>query len=349
MRDTVHGSEIHAVVADFEEDAVGDARHLLTDDLRVDRRGQRLGDVLCCDCLVGPAFRLEGVCAVAQVFSKLGHAVLAHLLGTDGLPDADLHVGALLVEHLMDKAHGAQAGMNPAQEMEELGVRAFEIYGNHRETGVLYHFDDVVRPGLVFHDLFLADGRALRPFLVGAHLSGREESEGAAVVDVLEGHPYALDALGAAALGEVVHGHEAAPEAGDEGEDEGRENPVVRTLGADYGTEDQAVDAAEVMVGNGDESSFFGDAGELFGENFVGGADFLEHGLRELGAVIHHEFLMHRIDLVQFEEAVYAAGYKAPDGSFEAQGVLQFGFRYYVFLLLHIGYLQISKYKCSNF
>ena len=95
-----------------------------------------------------------------------------------------------------------------------------------------------------------------------------------------------------------------------------------------------------MMIGYGDEASLFGDAGKLFGENLVGDANLFKHSFGKLRTIMLHEFLVHCIDFMYFEEAVNTAGYKAPECSFEPQSVLQVGFRNYVLLFFHIAYGQ---------
>ena len=281
------------------------------------------------------ALCLEGIGAVAQVLPKLVDIVLCNFFGEDRMPDADLYVGAVLVQHLMNETYGAEAGVYLAQEMEELGIGAFEIYGNHRESGALDHLHHIVCPGLVFYDLLLAYSGAPGLFLIGSNFSGREESHGAAFLHVLKGHAYAFYALGTATFGEIVHRHESVPEAGNKRQGVCGKNAVVGPFTANDGAEDEAVYAAEMMVGNGDESSLFGDIGKLFGDDFVGGAHFFEDHLCILRAGIIRYFCLYGVDFVQFQKAMNAARYEAAETPFEIEGFLQVGFRYYVRLFFH--------------
>ena len=91
---------------------------------------------------------------------------------------ADPHADHLpgLVEHLVDEARGAQAGMDLPQDMERFRIPAFEEDGNDRESGFLDQLDDVLRPGNVLHDLLLRNGGLVLPLLPGAHFTGREQA-----------------------------------------------------------------------------------------------------------------------------------------------------------------------------
>ena len=337
MRDAVDGGKIAAVISDFKNGPVFDRGHLLAYDFV----RNLLGDGHCLDfrdCLLdllGQAFGFEGVGAVAQILPEFGNVVPAYLFGGDGLAYAHLDVGSLLVQELVDEPDGAEAGMYLSEEMEELGVRSFEIDGNDGESGVLDELDYVLGPGLVFYDLAVTIGRALVFLLIGCDFACGEEAEGAAVVNVLESHTYPLDALGPAAFAEVVDGHEAASQAGDQCEKEGGEDAVIGPDATYYRAEYEPVYASEMVVGNGDESAFEGDPLELLFGDLVCDSDFLENLLGEGGAVVGHILFVDLVYLVYFQEMEYASGDKTPKGSFESKGVLQVGFRYYVLLFFH--------------
>ena len=161
---------------------------------------------------------------------------------------------------------------------------------------------------------------------------------------VLQGHAYAVDALRRSSIAaEIVDGHETALQTWNQCEKECGEYAVILALSTYYGAQDQTVDAAEVMVGNSDESTFFRDALELFGEYLVGHAHFFEYGFGEFGTVVRHQFLVDGVYFVDFEETKNASGYKTSEAPLELEGVLQVGFRYNVLLFFHSYVVKLHK------
>ena len=244
----------------------------------------------------------------------------------------------------MYEAHGAEPRVNLAEEMEKLRIGALKVDGDYRESRILDQFYDILRPGLVFDDFLVRNGGTFALLLVSGDFSRREESQRSSVVYVLQGHANAVDTLRRGSIAaEIVHGHETALQTWDQSEKECGEYAVILALSAYYGAQDQTVDAAEVMVGNSDESTFFRDAPELFGKNLVCDADFFENGFGEVGTVIRHQFLVDGVYFVDFEETKNASGYKTSEAPLEFEGVLQVGFRYYVLLFFHSYVVKLHK------
>ena len=110
--------------------------------------------------------------------------------------------------------------MNLSQGVEVAGIGAVEVDGNHRQSRLLDELDDIGLPGLVFDGGFVADGRTGIFFLIGGHFARGEEADGAAVGDVPEGGPDAVDAAGVLRPGQVVHREKTFFEIGDQREQE---------------------------------------------------------------------------------------------------------------------------------
>lgn len=132
---------------------------------------------------------LEFVRPCAEQASELLHgAAVALFLDCDGLADAQVYLPAAHAEHLGRQPQGAQAPVDDAQDVEESGIVAVEVDGNHRHLELADEADDGGLP-LPVADvevaLYLADG------------AGREESERVAGLDVGDGLADALqrDAL----------------------------------------------------------------------------------------------------------------------------------------------------------
>ena len=213
--------------------------------------------------------------------------------------------------------------MDPAQDMEGLGVPALEIDGHDREPGLLDELDDVFRPRDVFHDLSLPEGGPVLPLLPGSHLAGREQAQGMLVRDMAQRRPDAGNAPGAAA-GEIVHRDETVLEARDHRQEEGRQDLVVRTAGAHHGAQDHAVQAAVMVVGDRDESAFLGNALQLLGRNLVPDAHFLQHMVREFGAEGFVELVVDAVHLLEFQQLVGCRGDAATQPALDSQEFLQF-------------------------
>ena len=213
--------------------------------------------------------------------------------------------------------------MDPAEDMERLGIPAFEIDGNDRETGFLDQLDDILRPWNVLHDLSLAQRDLVLPLLPGTYLASREQAQGMLVRDMPQRGSDAGNAP-RPACGEVVDRNEAVPEIRNKRKKEGRQDLVVRPAGADHGIQDHPVDGTVMVVGYSNEASFLGNALQLLRRDFIADADIFDDMVREFGAIGIVEFVVNAVHLLQFQQTVSQPGHHTPRKTLDTQDFLQF-------------------------
>ena len=124
-------------------------------------------------------------------------------------------------------------------------------------------------------------------------------------------------------LRQVVHRHEAVFQPGDQGQQEGRQDPVVGAAPGDGRAEGQAVDAAERMIRDGDETALRGNTVQVFRGDVVGDAHFFEHAVCEIRPGDAAEFPLHRVDPVQVQQPVGGAGEQPSGQAIDLHGFLQ--------------------------
>ena len=207
--------------------------------------------------------------------------------------------------------------------MEEPGIGAVEVDGNHRNGRTLDEFADVLRPGLVFHHRFGADSRAFFLLLVGAHFSGGEEAQPAAGSQVVDGHADARDILPLGRCADIVYRQEAFSQIGDKGQQVVGEEFIVCPDLAQNGAEQQAVHAAEVVVGHGDERALCRDIGQFFGGDIIGDAHIFQGAGGKVRAIIIRVAEAHFIGLVQRQQAVSQLANQAAKSALQAKQALK--------------------------
>ena len=121
-----------------------------------------------------------------------------------------------------------------------------------------------------------------------------------------------------------LHGDETVLEARDHRQEEGREDLVVRAAGADHGAEDHAVQAAEMVVGNRNETTFLRNALQVCRWNLIPDAHFLKHMGRKFGTERVVELVMDAVDFLEFQQAINGRSNPTSQPPLDSQEVLQF-------------------------
>ena len=200
---------------------------------------------------------------------------------------------------------------------------------NDRETGFPDQFDDIFRPGNVFHDFSVAEGGLVLSFLPGSHFTRREQAQGMLVTDMAQRRADTGDAAGTAA-GEIVHRDETVRESGNQGQHESRQNLEIRTTGSDEGLENQTVETAVRMVADDNECAFGRNPGQLMRRDVIPHSDLIQDGSGKGGAGKTAVFLLDAVETVQIQGTVEATGRYTTGKTLDSQKVLQFGMVQYV-------------------
>ena len=213
--------------------------------------------------------------------------------------------------------------MDLPQEVEIGRIAPVEIDGDNGQAALLDETDHIGSPRFVFHHGVVCDGRAPVFFLIGSHFSGREEPQGAAVLDVLQGHPDAVDAAGVVLAAQVVHREEVGREVGNEGKHKGGENLVILPAAAHRVAEDEAVQGTEMMVGDGDEASFGGNEIQLLLRNVIGDA----YVLKDTGGKVRTHQMgapgLGPVHFIHFQDLVHQGGKALAHPALQAQRTLE--------------------------
>ena len=244
-----------------------------------------------------------------------------HLRG-DGGADVDVSRATALVEGLRGDAQGAQLPADAAEKVEEGRVAEVEADRVDGHAGFADQADYAVCPRAVEH---FAVGGAER------HGAGGEEADGMTVSQAFKGYAYAVYVSGircrlVACLGgdgDEVVGHR--PNALQHAVDHDAEVGAARGEEVD---EDDAVERADGMVGDGDKGAF-GQGVEALGvvhtvtdvHHWVG-----KHGRGEGGAAQVAMFGVDGVDFVDAEPLHQpAADGGSPSATKDGGGLLQVG------------------------
>ena len=141
---------------------------------------------------------LKGVCPAAKVLAQFGNIQTGNFLCRNGLTYADINHSTTFVQGFPGKHHRAQAGMDAAQAVEQLGILTVKIDRNHRQSATLDQLDHGLCPGNIFNNAFIAKGRAFAALLPCAHLTGWEHSQWNAGGDMSHGLADAVETAGRA-------------------------------------------------------------------------------------------------------------------------------------------------------
>ena len=265
---------------------VFEAFHLGTDNLGINRIGNRfLGLFRSLSGAEGPVTRLKHlslkrISAIAEIFLKSRNTQGSDFGGRNRLPYPDLDRHSPLVGQLMDEPHGPETRMDLSENMEKQGVSPVEIDGDNRQAGVLYEFENIVRPWLVLDDhsldwflsfiprsLSLSKGRGAHGsptlfFLPGRDLARRKEAKGTTGADMPKSRADPRYAFRPSRR-EIIHGDEPFRKIRNLSQKKGGQDLEVTPFGINYSIENQAVSSSERMVGYCQETAFGRDIRQL--------------------------------------------------------------------------------------
>ena len=284
FRDVFVISQVALVTGNLEEHLGGNPVQFLLHLFRVARGRDRFGTFDGEGFGFGLELRLHGIDAVAQVAVQiLEGLVVAHLRHGDRLADAHRNSPAFLVDGLPDKIQGTQHRVDLAQAVETLGTAAFNIDRNDRTVAHPDELDDGNRPWNVFNDMVF-QGSTFPGRLIGGHLSGGEETDAAAVLDVLQrlSHSLQIALPGGDTIVERIHAEHGRPHFRHDAEQEVTHGMQVGTYMSDDVKHHQAVQAAEVMVGNQDKRPFARDVVELPGFQVIFDVKIFQYACRKV-------------------------------------------------------------------